>query len=279
MIICHYMDVPFENSVYESVIKNNNTFGIGYYTKIILNNRQYSGYSFLQSMFNGELNKSENTVREEREAKWSEEDIANKKEVINIMGYDPFDGYLDEDRRFLFNELIKYFDDDIVEDTYKMSQVIQIVNNNNQIRQCDLIIARLNPVDNAKEIKELNEIKKNLVANNDKIAKENEISVRHRSNKEVGKSTLTFLMKSMREKDLNCIEVNYYDQLRSSGTLWAEEMSMRAIKQNTFFDENDQQEIFETQRQLILDLQHKLDEAEEKNRLLTIQLQEKKGGN
>ena len=269
ILMCHKLDIPFYHSLFDSIITNNNKFSVGLYLRQI-NGRQYQYQDFSQTILNKELSKSDIDIRNEKEVKWTAEEIRNKEEAINVVGYDPFDGYSSTDRRFLFGELIKYFDDDIADDPFKLSQIIQIVNNNNQIRQYDLLISQLNPVKDANDIKSLGVLKKNCVDSNDKIAKENEISVKNRSNKDVGKSTFTYLQKYLRELDFKDAETNYYEQLRSEGSLWAIEMSNRAILQNGMFDENDKHEIFDTQRALIQELQFQLDEEREKNRLLLI---------
>ncbi len=271
IILCYMIDIPFWNTLYDSIIKNNNIFSIGLYARQ-MNEKQYQFQSFQQTILNGELDKTEKDVQQEKEVRWSKQDKQNKQDVIEVVGYDPFEGYKDEDRKFLFNELVKYFDDDIADDTYKLSQIIQIVNNNNQIRNYDILITRLNPINDANDIKNLNSMKTNLVTSNDKIAKENEISVKNRSNKEIGKSTLTYMMKDYREKNIKDAETNYYDQLQSDGTLWAEKMSMKAIKENGFFDENDENEINDLNRQMVFDLQHKVDDLQEDKRKLLIQL-------
>ena len=268
---CHYLDIPFYHSLYDSIAESNRDFGIGYYVRVAVTNKQYINKTFVDTLIEKELEKTVQEIRAEKEVKWTSAEIRSQNEVIELIGYDPFEGYPDIDRRFLFSELVKYFDDEILEDTYKLSQVIQIVNNNNQIRQYDVIISQMDPVTNANNIKELNNLKKSLVSSNDKMAKENEISVKNRSNKDAGKSTLTFLMKDLREKDFTQAEANYYDQLRSQGTQWALDMSNRSILQHAMFDENDKQEVFEIQRDMIQDIQAKLDEALEKNRLLLIE--------
>lgn len=273
IICCHYLDVPFYHAIYDAVIRDSSRFSFGMYLSR-LNGRQYQCKTFLNTLTEGEISKNDRVIQTEQTPTngWSESEIKNRTEVMKLMGYDPFEGQADEDRRFLFNELIKYLeDDDIVEDAYKISQVIQIVNNNNQIRKCDILISSLNPVSNANDIKQLGEIKYKLVQNNDKIAKENEISVKNRSNKGAGKSTLTYLMRELREKNFKDAEVNYYDQLRSEGSLWAIEMSMRAIRQNAFFDENDAQEIIEAQRQALQQKQDELDGVLEQLRLLHVE--------
>ena len=53
-------------------------------------------------------------------------------------------------------------------------------------------------------------------------------------------------------------------------------MSMKAIKQNGFFDENDRGEVFELQREMIQKLQAQVDDLTEEKRLLTIERDELK---
>ena len=113
---------------------------------------------------------------------------------------------------------------------------------------------------------------------NDKIAKENEISVKNRSNKDIGKSTLTYLMRDLREKDFDRAEADYYDQLKSAGTRWAAEVSMSAIQKNTFFDENDMREISDIKRQMVVELQEKVDDLMEEKRQLLVEIQKLKNG-
>jgi len=272
MIMCHKLDIPYYYSLFDSITKNNNTFSMGLYLRQI-NGRQYQYQDFSQSILTGELGKTKEDFEEEKEINWSKSDIENRNHATEIIGYDPFNGYPEEDRRFLFNQLSPYLNDDgIADDAYKLSQVLQIVDNNKQIRNCDLRIANLDPIIDANDIKILNGIKKDLVASNDKIAKENEISVKNRSDKDVGKSTLTYLMRDLREKDFDEAEADYYDQLRSSGTQWANDMSIKSILKHSLFDENDKKEIYETQLKLISDLYSELDVKQEQIRQLNIKL-------
>ena len=132
----------------------------------------------------------------------------------------------------------------------------------------------MNPNNESKEKKELNGNKKDLVKTNEKIAKENEISVKKRSNKDIGKSTLTYLMRDLSEKDFDRAEADYYDQLTGKGTYWAVELSNKAILQDVFFDENDKKDVYETNYKLVQDLYKKLDEEREKNRLLNVKVDE-----
>lgn len=278
MLMCHKLDIPYYYSLFSSISKNNNNFSMGLYLRQI-NGRQYQYQDFSQSILNGELGKTSIDFEKDKEIKWLKTDIKNRDYCIEIIGYDPFDTYPEEDRKFLFNQLMPYLEDeDVADDAYKLSQILQIVNNNNQIWQCDKRISLLDKIKDANDIKMLNTIKKDLVSANDKIAKENEISVKNRSNKDVGKSTLTYLMRDLREKEFEKAEADYYDQLKGEGTLWAIEMSNKAILQNGLFDENDKKEIYETNIKLINDLYSELDEKKEQIRLLLKEVDKLKAG-
>jgi hypothetical protein len=277
-LMCYKLDIPYYYSLFSSITKNNNNFSMGLMLRQ-MNGRQYQYQDFSQSILNGELGKNNLDHEKDKEIKWSKTDQEHRDYSIEVLEYDPFEGYPEEDRKFLFNQLFPYLEDeDIVDDKYKLSQLLQIVDNNKQIRQCDMKIANLDPIKDATDIKTLQQIKKALVDANDKIAKENEISVKNRSNKEVGKSTLTYLMRKLREDNFDKAEADYYDQLKGEGTLWAIEMSNKAILQNGMFDENDKKEVYEIQLQLINDLNTELDDKKEQVRLLLKEIDLLKAG-
>lgn len=272
IFMCYKLDIPYYYSLFDSISKNNNNFSMGLYLRQI-NGRQYQYQDFTQSILAGEVGKTQAEFEKEKEVKWSKQDTQNKDYACQIIGYDPFEDYPEEDRRFLFNQLAPYLDDeDVADDTFKLSQILQIVNNNKQIHVCDKRIANLDPIIDANDIKTLNLIKKDLVASNDKIAKENEISVKNRSDKNVGRSTLTYLMRDLREKDFERAEADYYDQLQGAGTQWAISVSQKAILDHCLFDENDKKEIYETQIKLINDLYKELDDKKEQVRQLLIKV-------
>ncbi|MGF6375101.1 hypothetical protein M2140_000135 [Clostridiales Family XIII bacterium PM5-7] len=272
LVMCHYLDVPFYYSLYDSVIKNNDKFTIGLYFRQ-MNTKQFYSKTFVNTLVDKkELGIDTEKYEVIKEEKWSVSDTKTKNNVIETIGYDPFEGYDENQRKFLFTNIAGYLGDDgIDEDNYKISQIIQLVNNNYQISQIDMMIPRLNTSTHLDDIKSLNKLKKDLVDSNDKIAKQNGISVNNRKDQEVGKSTLTHLMKKLRELDFDDAEENYYNQLQSAGSQWAANMSFKSIMEHGFFDENDREEVFETQRNLIEKLQKQVDDTSEENRLLKLE--------
>ncbi len=283
LVTCAEMGWFFSEKTYMQMKeKNSGDIRLGDYIKRLnlSQNKNLTFVDYVMASINSEqFLRSKQEADEMMEENWTDEERKNVDTVIEVIGYDPFAGYQSSDRRYLFGELVKYLDDEeVVDDNYKLSQIIQIVNNNNQIRQYDLIIAQLKPLTDSKDIQVLNEMKGKLVQSNDKIAKENEISVKNRSNKDIGKSTLTYLMRDLREKDFDRAEADYYDQLKSAGTRWAAEVSMNAIQKNTFFDENDMREINDIKRQMVIELQEKVDDLMEEKRQLLVEIQKLKNG-
>lgn len=270
MILCAKLDFPYYHSLYDSISARNDKFAIGQYVRQV-NCNQYMGNTFATTLVSGELNKTVQESIEDFEEDWATEDKRTKNEVIKLLGRDPFVGYTTKDRKYLFNEFLQYLDDeDLLADQYKVSQLIQLLNNNNQINQYDVALSRFDPVRNVDDIRALSSLKKDLVASNEKIAKENGFSVKSRGGAQIGKGTLTGLMRDMRDRDLDAAETNFYDQLRSPASQWAIDVSMKSMMENIQLDDGDIDEIINNQRDMITNLQSENDDLKEEKRLLKV---------
>lgn len=291
-LLCRKLDVPFTNKIFNSVLSGYNgertarsTFG-NYMRQLnsIGNNKLGIGGGFED----GEITEYDShfeiakAKKEVEDAEVKEEVIETltdheqyiKDEIIEMLEYDPFEGHSIADQRFLYTDLMNYFgDEDVIEDRYLVSQLIQIVNNNNSIRKMDYIISKLSGdmeslIKNQGEIKSISSVKNGIVSNNDKIAKENGIAVNKRKDSNVKKSTLTATMEYLRGLGFKDAEVDYYDQKKAYGMQMAADISFKAISEQLQFDENDMKEIIDDQRELIRELEEKLLDVEEKNRQL-----------
>lgn len=271
--VCAITDMPFIRKLYQNINEKSNPFQLGTYMRT-LNTKQYKNKTFINSILEGELEsqgKEGNTIVQSKIV-WTPEDAENREQVIKLLGYDPFNGYAINDRKYLFGELLNYLDDDeLLDDTYKLSQIIQLVNNNNQIRKYDIAISQMNAMTQTDQINAFVRMKQALVTSNDKIAKENRISVRNREGNAGGKGTITGFMREMRDKNLDEIATNYYNQLQSASSRWAAEVSARALRENCYFDENDINDIIYKQRDMVQEMQLQVADLEEENRLLKIE--------
>jgi hypothetical protein len=214
----------------------------------------------------------------EKTVELTEQDKQVKEDVIRLLGYDVFYGYSKFDQKFLYNELISYLDEDTLDDTFKLSQILQIVNNNNQIRKLDLAINNMSIIANQGEIKSLSAIKNTIVQSTDKIAKENSISVKNRGDKKAGKSTFTGMMKQLRELNFEKAEQDYYTQKRAYGMQLVADISHKSILSQLQFDENDINDMISYQREMMLKLQKQTEDQEEEIRKLHIELDKYKVG-
>ena len=175
LVTCGEVGWFFSEKIYMQMKeKDSGDIRLGDYIKR-LNLSQNKNLTFvdyvMSSINNEQFLRSKQESDDMMEENWTEEERKNVETVIEIIGYDPFSGYQSSDRRYLFGELVKYLDDEeVVDDNYKLSQIIQIVNNNNQIRQYDLLIAQLKPLTDAKDIQALNELKSNLIVRHNKFA-------------------------------------------------------------------------------------------------------------
>ena len=291
LITCMKFDIPFNEGDYDGAMKqcannpSSHPFKV-YMTKVnSLGNFNNSLTGFdPKFLFDKETGKDLITNALELEVKdldyniqLTENDLQVKGDVIRLISYDPFAGYSNFDQKFLYNELITYLDEDLLSDAFKLSQVLQLVNNNNQIRKIDLVISSLSNdtktlISNQGDIKSLSATKSQIVGSTDKIAKENSISVKNRGDKSAGKSTLTSLMKEYRELNFEDAEQDYYDQNKAYGMKLVADISNRSILEQLQLDENDLNDMLLTQRQLLGDLQTKIIDLEEENRQLHVRL-------
>lgn len=208
----------------------------------------------------------------------TDEDLNTQHEITTLLGYDPFIGYEALDRKFLYSELLPYLDEDTLEDQFKVSVIVQIVNNNNQVRKIDYMVNQLSSdlqalLDNKDEIAKLTDIKNKIVTANDKLSKENSISLKNRVDKKAGQSTLGAIMKKYRENGFGDAEEDFFDMLTCNAMRQCADISNKSICEQLNFDEKDVEDMFFQQRELIQKLQ--MAELEQKNkiRLLTDELE------
>ncbi|MGG1663080.1 hypothetical protein [Brevibacillus sp. NRS-1366] len=287
------MNRPFISELWDStVVKNKDKDIFGLYMKNVQLN--YNELTWKDSIFDcststlktifEESSDEDSTEYDNQRIELSLEDIQSQKDCIRLLGYDPFSGYSKFDRKFLYAELIPYLDEETLEDQYKISIIIQILNNNNQIRKIDLLINNLSSdekafLSNSGEIKQLTSVKKQIIESNDKLSKENAIAIKHRGDKKAGRSTLGYLMKDLRELGFENAEEDYYDMKKAYGMQVTADISNKSILSQLNFDEKDLEDMLKEQRDLLLNYQDKIMELEEKLRLANEQILElKKNG-
>lgn len=201
----------------------------------------------------------------------------NKRDVIRMVGYDPFENYpVVQDLPVLYAQLISFIDEETKNDGMKMNAVIQIVQAFNQIQKLNDAINALSADtkklnNNNGTIKQHADTISKLLSGANALAKDNGISLNYNNNKSKGQNTLTGKMKELDLIGFRAAKINMYDIDYCKGMRQVAEISAKAQINQIGFDENVMIEIENIRRELVDELQKKADKAEERARVLLVE--------
>lgn len=291
--VCRLIDKCYKETVFNtSMIECHSKGSTGVisfqsYMKTINSLPQYRGLTFRESDPEPEVVKpDEKKVYNITGSQvMTSEDDKNKQDVCRLLGYDPFEGENEDDKKFLYNKLIDYLDESTLEDSFKIPAVIEIVKSFNQIDKINrgLATITIDPervANSVGGIKSLIDAKNTMMKTILALAKDNGISVNYSTKKSRGAGTLSGIIKKLQEIGLESAEVNLFDVETSEGIRQVADISNESIKKQLMFDENDYTEMLAQQRELIENLDKSNITLDEENRKIKIKLQnyEKKYG-
>lgn len=196
----------------------------------------------------------------------------NRKDVIRLLGYDPFEGEKIDDQPLLYSQLIGYLDSggDGNDDIMRTSSAITIVRGFSQQAKIDDKIAKAmaNTNVNTSELKALLDAKKNLSATISQLAEQSCLSLKHNKNASKGENTWTGKIKKLKDMDLRAAEVNGFDIGTCRGMQQVLEISDASIMKQLALDESEWSDMVAEQRQTIVNLQRERDVYREVNRII-----------
>lgn len=196
----------------------------------------------------------------------------NRKDVIRLLGYDPFEGEKLEDQPLLYSQMLGYLDNggNSNDDMMRISSAITIVRGFSQQAKIDDKIAKAmaNSNVNASELKTLLDAKKNLSATISQLAEQSCLSLKHNKNASKGENTWTGKIKKLKDIDLRDAEVNGFDIGTCRGMQQVLEISDASILKQLALDESEWSDMVADQRKTIVDLQTQRDTYREINRIL-----------
>lgn len=196
----------------------------------------------------------------------------NRKDVIRLLGYDPFEGEKLDDQPLLYSQLIGYLDSggDTNDDIMRTSSAITIVRGFSQQAKIDDKIAKAmaNSSTNTSELKTLLDAKKNLSATISQLAEQSCLSLKHNKNASKGENTWTGKIKKLKDIDLREAEVNGFDIGTCRGMQQVLEISDASILKQLRLDESEWSDMVAEQREIITDLQKQRDVYREINRII-----------
>lgn len=279
-----YLDKPFLNVLYEasyaevhddSLERPKTNMWAAYIKNVQM--KQYNTLRWRDSDFfkdgHSDITQNNNITNEYVSDDVADELDRNRKDVIRLIGYDPFEKELEEDKPLLYAQLIGYLDmSGNNDDMMRMSSAITIVRGYLQLQKLDDMIAKAmnnaSKAGNAGEIKSYLDAKKNISATISQLAEQSCISLKHNKNSTKGENTWTGKVRIMKEMNLREAEVNIFDAETALGIAQVADISNASILKQINLDENDYVGMLMEQKKMIEDLNKSANEAIEKSRLL-----------
>jgi hypothetical protein len=280
MEACERADVPYVETLWESSLnevhdpslkKPKTNVWSAYIKNVKLG--QYNGMRWRDGdLFkDGEINKSS----EDRDVNPEvlEELEKNRKDVIKLIGYDPFEKEAEEDKPLLYAQLIGYIDGDgNNDDMTRILDSIEIVRGYLQLQKLNDMSAKafanLAQTGQSGEIKNYMDTKKKVADVISQLAEQSCISQKHNKNSKKGENTWTGKIKMLKDLNLREAENNGFDIGTCRGMQQVLEISDASIMKQLALDESEWSDMVAEQRAKIVKLQSERDVYKEINRIL-----------
>ena len=219
----------------------------------------------------GEIHSETTTLPQNQEV--LEECEKNRKDVIRLIGYDPFDKEAPEDQPLLYAQLIGYIDmSGDNEDMTRVLDSIEIVRGYLQLQKLNDMSAKafatLSKTGQSGEIKNYMDTKKKVADVISQLAEQSCISMKHNKNASKGENTFAGKIKKLKELNLREAELNAFDIDTCEGMRQVADISNASIIKQLHLDESDYTEMLAQQREMIAKLQRQADQKAEEARIL-----------
>lgn len=197
----------------------------------------------------------------------------NRKDVIRLIGYDPFEKEAEDDKPLLYAQLIGYIDmSGDNEDTTRILDSIEIVRGYLQLQKLNDMSAKafanLAKTGQSGEIKNYMDTKKKVADVISQLAEQSCISMKHNKNASKGENTFAGKIKKLKELNLREAELNSFDIGTCEGMRQVADISNASIIKQLHLDESDYTEMLAQQRDMIVKLQEQADKKTEEARIL-----------
>jgi len=274
-----YLDKPFLKNIYEASCreKDGGTMKTVWaaYIKNITSLSQYNTMRWRDGdLFKNDLPTAA-PIETEKEinSEVMDELEKNRRDIIRLIGYDPFEKEADEDKPLLYAQLIGYIDSEgNNDDMTRILDSIEIVRGYLQLQKINDMSAKafahLGATGQSGEIKNYMDTKKRIADVISQLAEQSCISLKHNKNASKGENTWTGKIKKLKELNLREAEVNGFDIGTCRGMQQVLEMSDASIMKQLNLDESEWSDMVAEQRDKIVKLQNERDVYREINRLL-----------
>lgn len=223
------------------------------------------------------INSNTGNVPEDLEEEWSKADLEAKRQVIKMVGYDPFYFEIEKDRKILYKDLLGMMEQGMELDGLKVQAAIQIVLSFKNIRELNEKYRKKSDEDApVSELKALSELKKKELETITSFSRDNGFGERYAISKAKGENTFSGIMAKMNEMKYENAILNMYDVETSKSINQAADASFAAIFNQLSMSEAEVYKTCQDQLKKLLSLQRENATLTENLRLAKRELAEKK---
>ena len=292
--LCSYLNIYYDDVSYFKAKKtmeekDRKTHIVEEYMSVISRSATLKGKVFLESpdvdvnQNKGDskadkiINSNTGNVPEDLEEEWSKADLEAKRQVIKMVGYDPFYFEIEKDRKILYKDLLGMMEQGMELDGLKVQAAIQIVLSFKNIRELNEKYRKKSDEDApVSELKALSELKKKELETITSFSRDNGFGERYAISKAKGENTFSGIMAKMNEMKYENAILNMYDIETSKSINQAADASFAAIFNQLSMSEAEVYKTCQDQLKKLLSLQRENATLTENLRLAKRELAEKK---
>lgn len=292
--LCSYLNIYYDDVSYLKAKKtmeekDRKTHIVEEYMSVISRSATLKGKVFLESpdvdvnKNKGDskadkiINSNTGNVPEDLEEEWSKVDLEAKRQVIKMVGYDPFYFEIEKDRKILYKDLLGMMEQGMELDGLKVQAAIQIVLSFKNIRELNEKYRKKSDEDApVSELKALSELKKKELETITSFSRDNGFGERYAISKAKGENTFSGIMAKMNEMKYENAILNMYDVETSKSINQAADASFAAIFNQLSMSEAEVYKTCQDQLKKLLSLQRENATLTENLRLAKRELAEKK---
>ena len=278
--VCAALDLFYSDELFEIVQDSDMALFIDRYMTAYFTQYRDAPKTFIDTFKDKKLETDKiKTTKIERpkDDEFTEEDLKNRREVISIFHYDPFENEEPAVRKKLTLQLCTMCDDSLREDLIRQRAALEIVRSFARIDEWTATIDAITKdpkkmQTQAKDLKVLIETKQKEMAQVSQMCKDNQFSSHYASQKSRGGGTLGGIMRDMEDFNYDDGKVNMYDIRTSESIQQIADTSFQAIMKQLKLNEADYIDMVKRQREENTQLRDELMKTKEALRLVYRQL-------
>ena len=292
--LCSYLNIYYDDVSYFKAKKtmeekDRKTHIVEEYMSVISRSATLKGKVFLESpdvdvnQNKGDskadkiINSNTGNVPEDLEEEWSKADLEAKRQVIKMVGYDPFYFEEEKNRKLLYKDLLGMMEQGMELDGLKVQAAIQIVLSFKNIRELNEKYRKKSDEDApVSELKAITDLKKQELTTISGFSKDNGFGERYAIAKAKGENSFTGIQAKMNEMKYEKAILNKYDIETSATIQQAADASFKAIFNQLSLSEAEVYKTCQDQLKKLVELQRENLTLQENLRLAKRQIAEMK---